>query len=119
MVAAKLYERGASAGQVMAFLVASPWNSFSLTLVLIALVGLPWTLLFIILSAFIAVVTGLLFDFLVKKRILPANTARSDLPDGFRFWKEARQGLASVQFTGPMLSAMVVDGVKDSSMVVR
>jgi len=35
-------KRGASAGQVMAFLVASPWNSFSLTLILIALVGLLW-----------------------------------------------------------------------------
>ena len=119
MVAAKLYERGASAGQVMAFLVASPWNSLSLTLVLIALVGLPWTLLFIFLSAVIAVVTGLLFDYLVKKGILPANTARSDLPDGFRFWKAARQGLASVRWTGPLLSAMVVDGLKDSRMVVR
>lgn len=42
MVGAKLYERGDSAGQVMAFLVASLWNSFSLTLILIALVGLLW-----------------------------------------------------------------------------
>lgn len=31
MVGAKLYERGASIGQVMVFLIASPWNSFSLT----------------------------------------------------------------------------------------
>jgi hypothetical protein len=29
-VGMKLYERGASTGQVMAFLLASPWNSFSL-----------------------------------------------------------------------------------------
>ena len=35
MVGAKLYERGASIGQVMAFLIASPWNSFSLTLTLV------------------------------------------------------------------------------------
>ena len=33
-VGMKLYERGASAGQVMTFLLASPWNSFSLTLIL-------------------------------------------------------------------------------------
>ena len=50
MVGAKLYERGASLGQVMAFLIASPWNSFSLTLILIALVGIGWTLAFIGLS---------------------------------------------------------------------
>ena len=35
MVAVKLYGRGASAGQIKAFLLASPWNSFSPTLVLI------------------------------------------------------------------------------------
>src|SRR5690606_30324283 len=38
MVGAKLYERGASIAQVMTFLIASPWNSFSLTIILIALV---------------------------------------------------------------------------------
>ena len=50
MVGAKLYERGASTGQVMAFLVASPWNSFSFTLILIAMIGIGWTLGFIVLS---------------------------------------------------------------------
>ncbi|NIT57757.1 MAG: ATPase, partial [Aliifodinibius sp.] len=34
MVGAKLYERGATLGQTMAFLIASPWNSISLTLIL-------------------------------------------------------------------------------------
>ncbi|MBT8147393.1 MAG: permease [Gammaproteobacteria bacterium] len=119
MVAAKLYERGASAGQVMAFLVASPWNSLSLTLVLIALVGLSWTLLFIFLSAVIAIVTGLIFDYLVSKNVLPANNARSDLPDDFRFWQEARRGISAASFNGPFLSAMMLDGLKDSRMVVR
>ena len=39
MVGTKLYERGASTAQVMAFLIASPWNSFSFTLILWAMVG--------------------------------------------------------------------------------
>ena len=39
MVAMKLYERGASIGQVMAFLIASPWNSLTLTLILVGLIG--------------------------------------------------------------------------------
>jgi uncharacterized membrane protein YraQ (UPF0718 family) len=58
MVGAKLYERGASAGQVVAFLVASPWNSFSLTLVLIALIGIGWTLAFIAMSLVVAIIAG-------------------------------------------------------------
>jgi hypothetical protein len=35
LVGMKLYERGASLGQTMAFLIASPWNSISLTIILV------------------------------------------------------------------------------------
>jgi len=66
MVGAKLYERGAGIGQVIAFLVASPWNSFSLTVLLIALAGLKWTLTFIVLSIVIALIAGYIFDILVS-----------------------------------------------------
>ena len=47
----------ASAAHRIFFLIASPWNSFSLTLILIALIGLPWTLAFIGLSMLVALVT--------------------------------------------------------------
>ncbi len=73
LVGMKLYERGASLGQVVAFLVSSPWNSFSMTLILWSLVGLPLTLAFIFLSALIAIVSGLIFESLVRKKILPQN----------------------------------------------
>jgi len=66
MVGAKLYERGAGIGQIMAFLIASPWNSFSLTLILISLIGIPWTFGFIALSMIIAIVVGLIFNRLVS-----------------------------------------------------
>ena len=99
MVGAKLYERGASIGQVMAFLVASPWNSFSLTLVLIALIGFPWTLGFIVLSMFIAIATGLIFDTLVRRGTLPENPYESELPTDFHFWREVKSGLKAVEFT--------------------
>ena len=55
MIAMKLYERGASLGQVFAFLIASPWNSLSTTLILIALIGIKWTLIIIALSAMIGI----------------------------------------------------------------
>ena len=90
MVATKLYERGASAGQVIAFLLASPWNSFSLTLVLIGLIGWQWTLAFIGLSMAIALFTGWIFDRLVEKSILPPNQNEIDLPSDFQFWPEVK-----------------------------
>jgi uncharacterized membrane protein YraQ (UPF0718 family) len=119
MVGAKLYERGASIGQVMAFLIASPWNSFSLTLILIALIGIGWTLMFIVLSMIVAIVVGLIFDGLVAREVLPENPSRSDLPEDFRFWPEARKGLAATDFSVQFFSSMLVDGVKGSRMVIR
>ncbi|WP_321397691.1 permease [Emcibacter sp.] len=119
MVGAKLYERGASIGQVIAFLVASPWNSFSLTLILVALIGLKWTLAFIFLSLLIAVVTGYIFDRLVARGVLPENPNSIDLPDGFEFWPEARKGLAATTFDLAFFRDMAIKGVKESRMVLR
>lgn len=119
MVGAKLYERGASIGQVIAFLVASPWNSFSLTLVLIALIGLPWTLAFIVLSMVIAIIVGLAFDALVERGLLPDNPAREDLPVDFRFWDEAKKGLSRTQFDSAFWRGMLKSGVMESRMVLR
>ena len=65
MVGTKLYERGASLGQLMAFLIASPWNSLSLTIILITLItliGWGWTLAFVALSMVIGIITGIIFD---------------------------------------------------------
>lgn len=119
MVGAKLYERGASIGQIMAFLIASPWNSFSLTLILIALIGLPWTLAFIGLSMLIAMVTGIVFDQLVRLKKLPSNPQQIDLPENFKFWESAKEGLAKTEFNTAFFKSMFIQGIKDSRMVMR
>lgn len=119
MIAAKLYERGVSAGQVVAFLVASPWNSFSLTLLLVALIGLEWTLLFIALSLLIAIICGLIFNVCVDRGILPENPNRVSLPEGFRFWPQAIIGLRSISLNGPFMRSLVVDGLTSTRPVLR
>lgn len=119
MVGAKLYERGATIGQVIAFLVASPWNSFSLTLVLIALIGIKWTLAFIVLSMVIALIAGYIFDTLVKQGALPGNKNQTDLPEDFRFWRETRKGLAGTDWNVRLFTGMLFDGIKESRMVLR
>jgi uncharacterized membrane protein YraQ (UPF0718 family) len=119
MIATKIYQRGASVGQVMAFLIASPWNSISLTFILIAMIGLKLTLLFIVLSAVIAFITGIIFDALVGRGILPKNSNAFDMPEGFDFIPEAKKQLKSVQWNGLLLKDMLISGIKDSGMVVR
>ena len=118
LVAMRLYQRGASLGQVMAFLIASPWNSLSLTIILIALIGWQWTLLFIACSMVIGIVSGLIFDLLVRRGTLAANPNTVEL-NGFKPWTEAKKRFQATEFTSNWLLSMVVEGIKDSRMIVR
>lgn len=82
LVGMQLYKRGATLGQTMAFLIASPWNSLSFTLILFALVGVRWTIAMLLLSMLIAVISGLIFELLVARGVLPANPARAGIAAG-------------------------------------
>ena len=120
MVGTKLYQRGASLGQLMAFLIASPWNSLSLTVVLIALIGWGWTLLFIAGSMLIGVISGVLFDRLVARGVLPANpnsvpAAAEPVAVGELFveaWRHSEKSWSG-------FVALLVDGLRGSKMVFR
>ncbi|MEH6583915.1 MAG: permease [Halioglobus sp.] len=118
-VGMKLYERGASIGQVMAFLLASPWNSISLTLILLGLIGVGWTLMFILLSLVIGIITGLIFDRLVVSGTLPDNPWRATLgeeqPLGL-MWREFR---ASMKLSLGGTGALIKDGIEGSRVVIR
>lgn len=118
LVGMRLYQRGASLGQVMAFLLASPWNSLSLTVILIALVGWQLTLLFIVASMFIGIVSGLIFNALVNKGTLPANPNTPDI-ENFELLTEVKQRFRQTHFSFNWWTSMVWEGVKDSRMIVR
>ncbi len=121
MVGMKLYERGASIGQTVAFLLASPWNSLSLTIVLIGLIGWWYTIAFVLLSAVIAVITGWIFDALVDQGHLPDNAARADaehLKD-VSLTGVVREWLNGVQLSWQGTAAMLWDGLIGSRMVLR
>ena len=118
-VGMKLYERGASLGQVMAFLLASPWNSLSLTLILIGLIGLGWTALFVLLSLVIGIVTGTIFDGLVRREQLPANPWQSELEPERplpELWREFRQ---TIRFSMDGSLDIVREGFAGSRVVIR
>ena len=119
MVGAKLYERGASLAQVMTFLIASPWNSFSLTLILLALIGLKWTVVFIVASTVIAVITGYLYMALTKRGVIAENPNKVDIPDGFDILADAKQRLKNFKFTSGFLVSVIIDGLREGRMVMR
>jgi uncharacterized membrane protein YraQ (UPF0718 family) len=119
MVGAKLYERGASLAQVMTFLIASPWNSFSLTLILFALVGVKWTLLFILGSAVVAVVTGYLYMILTRRGVIAASPHRVEMPENFSMRADAKARLKNFKFTPRFFAGVIADGLREGRMVMR
>lgn len=119
MVAIKLYQRGVSAGQVIAFLLASPWNSFSLTLVLFALIGIQWTLVFILLSMLIAVITGMIFNKLENLRYIPPNPNYETIPKDFKFIPEAKSRLGNARFSLTLFKEIITAGLRDSKIVLK
>jgi hypothetical protein len=119
LVAMRLYQRGASLGQTLAFLIASPWNSFSLTLVLVGLIGLGWTVLFVLLSMLIAIVAGLVCERLVASGRLPGNPASITLPSDFRLADAVSSAWRDTRLSTSLLRSIVVDGVRGSRMVLR
>jgi len=121
MVGVKLYERGASIGQLMAFLIASPWNSLSLTIIMISLIGWQWTLLFIVLSMVIGMVTGILFDRLVAKGKLPPNPHKIETAtlSPQPLWPGIVAVIKTAKWTPGALGRLLLDGLRDSRMVFR
>ncbi|MEM6822179.1 MAG: permease [Verrucomicrobiota bacterium] len=113
LVGMKLYERGASLGQVFAFLIASPWNSLSLTLILIALIGVPLSAIFIVASAGIAFFTGWLIDhFFVRFKTEPES---GDVRSWRSVWQETRAGFPKKTW----LIQIVKDSLQESRMILR
>lgn len=119
MVGMKLYQRGIRLGQLMAFLIASPWNSFSLTLILWSLIGFKLMMLFLILSMVIAFISGILFDYFVDKKMLPPNPNVLEIPRNFDFWAEVLKEWKNFKFTKSFFREVGQSGFEGSKMVLR
>ena len=119
MVGAKLYERGASLAQVMAFLIASPWNSLSLTIILIALIGLKWTLIYIAGSALIALITGLIYQKLTARGVFPENPNTTFIPEGFSITKDAKMRLSDFQPSLGFFKETLSSGLHEAKLLLR
>jgi len=119
LVGMRLYQRGASLGQTIAFLIASPWNSLSLTLILAALIGWGWMLLFIALSMVVALLTGWCADRLVAAGKLPGNPNTVDLPHGYRIGPALASVVRSLKPGASNYARLAREGLAGSRMVLR
>ncbi|MBC8128300.1 MAG: permease [Gloeobacteraceae cyanobacterium ES-bin-144] len=119
LVGMSLYKRGASLGQTIAFLIASPWNSLSLTLILAALIGWKWMLLFILLSAVVALITGWIADRMVDAGKIPRNPNAIDLPQDYKIGPSISGVLESLKPSVPNYLRLAREGIVGSQMVLR
>jgi len=119
MVGMSLYKRGASLGQTVAFLIASPWNSLSLTLILASLIGWGWMGLFIVLSMVVALITGWITERLVAAGQLPSNPNAVMLPAGYRKKPALHGVLRSLKPSVENYSRLAMEGLGGSRMVLR
>ena len=83
----ELFRKGASVPAVVTFLLASPWASLSLTLLLVSLMGSAG-LLIVILALVVAVVTGLIFQRLERRGMLDRNPHQVPVVEGFSIWQD-------------------------------
>lgn len=119
LVAMKLYERGVRLSQMVAFLIASPWNSISLTIILIALIGWKWTLLYIFLSVVIAIISGLIAEFFVQKGVLPDNPNKIEIEDGFSAAQSLKNEFKDRKFTEIFTPGLIIKSFTESEMILR
>lgn len=119
MVGAKLYERGASLGQVFAFLIASPWNSLSVTLIIGALMGWGWMVVFLAGSLVVAFLTGLIIETLERNGYISPNPNRVTIPEDFNPWTQGRHALATTRYDGAFFKDLLKRSLTSSRMIVR
>lgn len=118
LIGMQLYRKGASVGQVMAFLIASPWNSLSMTVILWSLVGLKWTLVVIGLSLVVALITGVIFDKLAARNVFIDNPYREDMGEVSaknefgKWWRSIRWNVHSLFKT-------LKSGFSESKMLLK
>jgi uncharacterized protein len=112
-LAVQLYKKGASPASVVAFLLASPWANFPLTLVLVSFFG-PAKAGYIILSAIItALVTGWVFQVLERKGLIEQNPNTVPMAEDFDLGEDIRKRMKAYRFDLARDLKGVMKGMKE------
>ncbi len=99
----ELYKKGASVPAVITFLLASPWASMSLTLLIVSLMG--WKgLLIVLLALIVAAVTGFVFQQLERKGMVHGNPHTVPVRKGFSIWVDLGERFRRKRWTSHALT---------------
>ena len=100
----ELYRKGASVPAVITFLLASPWASLSLTLLILSLMG--WKgLVIVLLALVVAAVTGFVFQRLEQKGLVDRNPHTVSVREGFSIGRDLGERFRRKRWTPGALAA--------------
>jgi len=117
-ISMELYKKGASTASVIAFLLASPWANLPITIILFGFFGL--NAFFIILaSLIIALVTGLIFQMLDKKRLIECKSHHIEFDENFSVRSDVKRRVKNYEFTQKNLKKDVKGVLKGSWDLTR
>ncbi|MBU90071.1 hypothetical protein CMO94_00905 [Candidatus Woesearchaeota archaeon] len=89
-IAIELYKKGASIPSVIAFLLASPWANLPITILLFSFFGAKAFLL-IISAIVIAIITGLVYQVLEKKKMIEQSKHIASVDSSFSIRKDIKK----------------------------
>lgn len=96
-IAIELYKKGANTSSVIAFLLASPWANFPLTILFFGLFGAK--AIFIIISAIIiAIITGLIYQVLERKGMVESHVRDKEVNTKFSITKDIKKRWKKYKF---------------------
>ncbi|MFA5039210.1 MAG: permease [Candidatus Omnitrophota bacterium] len=102
----ELHKKGASNAAVVAFLLASPWANFAVTIMLLAFFGAK--AFYILASAvFVALTTGLIFQRLERLGWVESNTQASPMAEQFSIWSDIKKRARAYRMTASGVRADV------------
>lgn len=100
----QLHKKGASGPAVVAFLLASPWANFAVTMVILSLFGAKG-LLIILAAIIIAINSGFIFMLLEKRGLIERNKNIVEVGREFSILRDAARRLRTYKFSRASLSA--------------
>ncbi|UCH12980.1 MAG: permease [Candidatus Omnitrophota bacterium] len=110
----ELHRKGASNPAIIAFLLASPWANFPLTVMLIGFFVLK-ALYIVVCALIIAIITGFIFQFLESRGLIEINKNIKETAEGFSMLKDLKERFKSYKAT-PKAIAQDIKGVFSGSI---
>ncbi|MFC1566255.1 permease [bacterium] len=110
-IAIQLYKKGASVPSVISFLLASPWANLPLTILFFSFFGMK--AIFIVVCAIaIAVITGLIYQFLDREKLIEHNPNTVELHESFTIVGDFKERYKAYKFTKQQMKKEFVGIIK-------